>query len=96
MNIKIDGEQINAIEICDFINELLEKAIKTSAYNFSIEHNWIEFYVTVWIEFYVTVKKTLLPKEICGILCYLNLANCFLQEKGWRYYFKSKQVKWFN
>ena len=30
MNIKIDGEEINGIEICNFINELLEKTIKTS------------------------------------------------------------------
>ena len=70
MNIIIDREEINGIEVCDFINELLEKTIETSTYNFSIEHNWIAFYVTV--------KKASLPKEICGILCYLNLAYCFL------------------
>ena len=86
--VRIDGEEINGIEICNFINKLLEIAIKTSTYNFSVEAQWIEIYVTV--------EKCLLPKQMCNILCYLNLTNCFLQANGWCCYFKNKETRWFD
>ena len=57
--IRVDEEEINSIEICDFINDLLEKTIKTCTYNFNKEDNLIEFYETV--------KKCLFPKEMCNI-----------------------------
>ena len=86
--VRIDEEEINGIEICDFINDLLKEKVKTSTYNFNTEDEWLEFYVNV--------KERLLQKQISSILCYLNLTNCFLQAKGWCTYFINKETKWFD
>ena len=49
MNIKIDGEEIDGIDICEFINYLSKDTIKDtiSTYNFNAESQWTEFYVAV-------------------------------------------------
>ena len=48
MMIKIDGEEIDGIKICDYINFLFAKSIRTSTYNFNDESKWIEFIITLY------------------------------------------------
>ena len=45
--IKINGEEINVIEICDRINVLLEKTIRSCTYNFDAKSKWVEYYITL-------------------------------------------------
>ena len=47
MKIKIDGEEIDGIDICEFINYLSKDTIKTSTYNFNAESQSTEFYAAV-------------------------------------------------
>ena len=82
--IKIDGEEIDGIEICDYLNDLLEETIRTSTYNFNTENKCIEFYLTL--------NRRLFINEISVVLCGLNLKSYILQNKGWCCFFKKREL----
>ena len=83
--IKLDGEEIDGIAICNVINYLLENSIY---YNFNIEDKWIEFYVTV--------KKPLTINQMSIALYHLNAQMSYLQSKGWSHCFKNKETRWYD
>ena len=83
---KIDGEEIDRIKICDYINFIFEKSIRSSTYNFNDESKWIEFIIILY--------KPLTKNTLTIISSYLNVQMYELQKKGCSHFFKNKETKW--
>ena len=88
MMIKIDGEEDDGIKICDHINVLLKKTIRTSTYNFDAKSKWFEYYVTL--------NKPLTTYQASIGLATLNHGFIKLLQKNWITFTKSKGTKCYD